>query len=358
MGIIDVNTVIGLDTGKKNSYCKAISSETGEVIREGRVNNKKEDFLSFAEGLPRPIRLVMEATGNWQYLHECWEGLSEEIQMAHPLKTKAIASARIKTDRIDADILAHLARADLIPQSYMPPREVRDLRELLRHRAFFVSLQTKVKNRIHSYLVKLGIEFSKTDLFGKAGMEWLKGLDIRQPFKRALKQDIKILEALKKEINEVTREIVKNARKDERAGLILPIRGIGEYTAMLVISEIGDIKRFPGPKQLVSFAGLCPSTFQSGEVCYHGKITKQGSKWLRWAMVEASQKYVKAPGKLGRLYRRIERRKGSKTARVAVAREILTSVYYCLKKGVKFEENPTRGNKILPRHAPLLHGHI
>jgi len=181
----------------------------------------------------------MEATGNWQYLHECWEGLSKEIQMAHPLKTKAIASARRKTDRIDADILAHLAREDLIPQSYMPPREVRDLRELLRHRAFFVSLQTKVKNRIHSCLVKLGIEFSKTDLFGKAGMEWLKGLDIRQPFKRALKQDIKILEALKKEINEVTGELVKNARIDERAELILPIRGIREYTTMLVIRKTG-----------------------------------------------------------------------------------------------------------------------
>ena len=133
----------------------------------------------------------MESTGNWAYLYECWEDLVEEVQLAHPLKTRAIASARIKTDRIDAKILADLGRADLVPQAYISPREVRDLREQLRHRAFLVSLQTKLKNRIHSALGKLGIRLPEvSDLFGKAGIAWLKSLELRDPFRSLVDQDL------------------------------------------------------------------------------------------------------------------------------------------------------------------------
>ena len=120
-------------------------------------------------------------------------GVGEEIQLAHPLKTKTIASATIKTDRIDATILAHLGRADLVPQAYIPPREVRDLREILRHRAFLVYLQTAVKNRIHSYLSKQGLEPPFTDLFGKSGLAWLRALEIREPYRSLLDQDLRIL---------------------------------------------------------------------------------------------------------------------------------------------------------------------
>ena len=359
MGLISAKTVIGMDVGRKSSWCEAISTETGEVLKEEKVSNRKEEFFSFIKELPRPIRLVMEATGNWQYLYDCWEDLVEEIQLAHPLKTKAIASAKIKTDRIDDGILAHLGRADLIPQAYIPPKEVRDLREILRHRIFMVALQTKVKNRIHSYLWKLGFETEETDLFGKTGISWLKNLNLRQPFKTMLEQDLKILEAIQQEIKKTTQEIEEIADEDPRVEFILPIRGIGKYSAMLILAEIGDINRFLSPKKLVSFSGLCPSTFQSGKVFYHGnRFTKEGSKWLRWILVEASQKYAKAPGRLGDLYRRIERKKGSKTARVAVAREILVCIYYCLKKGVVFEEDSKRVKRYLSQHAPLHSGRI
>jgi transposase len=356
MGLILAKTVIGMDIGKKYSWCEAVSTETGDVLKERRLTNRKEDFISFVETLPKPVRLVMEATGNSGYLYECWEDLVEEIQLAHPLKTKAIASAKIKTDRIDDGILAHLGMADLVPQAYFPPREVRDLREILRHRAFMVSLQTRVKNRIHSYLWKLGIETEDTDLFGKSGFSWLKGLETREPYRALLDQDLKILEALQQEIKHATQTIDRLAKEDPRAQLILPIKGIGKYSAMLILAEIGEIDRFPEPKKLVSFSGLCPSTFQSGKVSYHGKITKQGSKWLRWILVEAAQKYARAPGRLGNLFRRIEKKKGRKTAKVAVAREILVCIYHCLKKGVAFEETPKRVKRVESQHAPLVSG--
>ena len=354
MGLISAKTVIGMDSGKRYSWCEAISTETGKVLKEKMLTNSKEQFASFMETLPRPVRLVMEASGNSAYLYECWQDLVEEIQLAHPLKTKAIASAKIKTDRIDDGILAHLGMADLVPQAYFPPREVRDLREILRHWAFMVSLQTKVKNRIHSYLWKLGIETEQTDLFGKSGLVWLKGLETREPYLGLLEQDLKIMETFQKEIKAATQTIERLAKEDPRVELILPIRG--KYSAMLILAEIGEVERFPEPKKLVSFSGLCPSTFQSGRVAYHGKITKQGSKWLRWILVEAAQKYARAPGRLGDLFRRIEKKKGRKTAKVAVAREILVRIYHCLNKGVPFEETPKRVKRVESQHAPLVSG--
>jgi transposase len=356
METLQPQTVIGMDIGKKYSHCEAVDAQSGEVMKAQKLSNDPEGFQAFVEDLPRPIRLVMEATRNWSYLYESWEELVDEIQMAHPLKTKAIASARIKTDRIDAGILAHLGRADLVPQAYTPVREVRDLREVLRHRAFLVGLQTKIKNRIHSYLAKLGLDGEETDLFGKAGLTWLKGLELREPYRSLLDQDLRVMETVRQEIKQATQEIETLAEEDPRAEWIRPIRGIGPYSAMLILAEVGEVGRFPDPKKLVSFAGLCPSTHQSGGVCYHGRLTKQGSKWLRWILVEAAQHYAKAPGRLGNFYRRLSRRKGSKVARVALARELLVAIYHCLKKGVAFQEYPSREGKDRSQHAPTLAG--
>jgi transposase len=342
-----------MDSGKKYSWGNAVNAETGDVLKERKLTNDPESFQAFAEGLPRPIRLVMESTGNWAYLYECWEELVEEVQLAHPLKTRAIASARIKTDRIDAKILADLGRADLVPQAYISPREVRDLREQLRHRAFLVGLQTRLKNRIHAALGKLGINPPEvSDLFGKAGMAWLKGCELREPFRSLVDQDLRVLETVAQEIKQATQEIEALAKEDPRVEWIRPIRGIGPYSAMLILAEIGEIERFPAPKKLVSFAGLCPSTHQSGGTCYHGRLTKQGSKWLRWVLVEAAQHYAKAPGRLGHFYRRIAYRKGSKVARVALARELLVAIYYCLKKAVVFQEHPSSEGQDPSQHAP------
>jgi len=138
----------------------------------------------------------MEASGNSSYLCEGLEDLVEEIQIAHPLRTEAITSAKIETDRIDEGILADLGMADLVPQAYFPPREVRDLGEILRPRAFLVALQTRLKNRIHSYLWKLGIETEQTDIFGKSGLKWLRGLELREPYRGLSDQDLRVLEVL------------------------------------------------------------------------------------------------------------------------------------------------------------------
>lgn len=356
MASIAANTVIGMDIGLHHSWCEARTTASGPPLKEVRLPNSPEEFRVFVEDLPHPIRVVMEATGNWPYLYECWEPLVEEIQLAHPLKTKAIASARIKTDRIDKRILAQLGLADLVPQAYIPPREVRDLRDVLRHRAFLVTLQTRVKNRIHSYLWKLGFNHGQTDLFGKAGVAWLQTVELRAPFQTLVRQDLTVLATLQQEIKAATRTINQLAKTDARVAWLLPIRGIGTYSALLVLAEIGDITRFPEPKKLVAFAGLCPSTHQSGAVTYHGRLTKQGSTWLRWVLVEAAQRYAKAPGRLGTFYRRLARKKGPNTAKVAVARKLLVAVFHCLRHGIAFQEHPPKrvmsGKPPTPRMIP------
>lgn len=341
-------TVIGMDLGKHKSQIAVLGAED-KIPSTWRISNTPEEILGSLEGLERPIRVVMEACSNWAYFYELLEDKVDDIQLAHPLKTKAIAEARIKTDKIDAGILAQLGKADFVYKADIPSRETRDLREVLRHRAFLVRLRTKVKNRVHGYLTKLGIENPFTDLFGKKGLSWLEGLELRAPYRELINQDLKVLAAINGEIKKATEEIEDMAEKDARAELLLPIRGMGPYTAMLVVAEIGDIHRFPSARKLVSFAGLCPSTHQTGQTSYHGHLTKQGSKWLRWAMVEAAQHYSQAPGRLGHFYRRLGRKKGSKTARVALARKLLMLVYSCLKKGVAFKEDmgPTRSVLIL-----------
>jgi transposase len=337
-------TVVGWDLGKVSSYVTATNRDTGEIIREGKVPNTPGDIRAAVEGLPRPIRVVFEATGNWQATYELLEGHVEEMQMAHPLETKAIAHARIKTDKIDAATLAHLGRADLVPQSWIPPREVRDLREILRHRAFLVSLQTKVKNRIYTYLDKVGMAYPDVaDMFGKGGMAFLRSVEIREPYRFLMNRDLNVYERLHGEIEEVSAKIRAMAQEDPRAKFILPMRGLGPFSVMLILSEIGDIGRFPAPEQLVSYAGLCPATYQSGKSIRHGSITKRGSKWLRWILIEATIHYTRAGGRLGLFYQRMLRRKGVKVARVALARELLHSIFWCLKKGVVFKEVFARG---------------
>jgi transposase len=175
------------------------------------------------------------------------------VVLADPLKTKAIASARIKSDSVDARILAHLLRADLIPESYVPSREMRETRSLVRHRLSIVKVRTMVKNKIHVIIDRNGLKHEFSDLFGKAGISWLKELKLSSLDRLMLDNYLAHIESLERQTK----------RMDEDMRLLLSLTGIDVYTALLIKSEIGDIRRFPNYKKLVSWAGLAPSLHQS-----------------------------------------------------------------------------------------------
>jgi transposase len=226
-----------------------------------------------------------------------------------------------------------LLRTGFLPEAYVAPRELRDLRELLRHRATLTRMRSAVKNRVHAILAKHGIAREHSDLFGKGGREFLASLELRDAPRRRLDSLMSLICDFDREIQTTTQEIEERAKADDRVDVLTQIRGVGRYTAMLIIAEVGDITRFPTARHLCSWAGLAPSVRSSDGKARLGHITRQGSPALRWALVEAAQKITTGSGPLREKFERIAKRRGRKIAKVAVAREILTLSYYGLRDG-------------------------
>ena len=225
----------------------------------------------------------MESTGNlWVNLYEALEERGVSVVLANPLKMKAIASAKIKNDKVDARVLAYLLRGGLVAECYVPPKELRDLRALVRHRARLVRTRTAIKNRVHALLDRYGFKHGFSDLFGRSGLEWLRGLDLNPLDRLILDNQIEFVDCLNRLIGKVEKEILRRASLDEDVRLLLSLTGVGVYSALLIKSEIGDVRRFPNYKKLIAWAGLAPSLYQSGSIERHGRITKQGSRMLRW----------------------------------------------------------------------------
>jgi transposase len=324
---------VGIDLHRKRSHV-AVIDEQGELTLSRRIVNDRDTFLELL-GDPQDAEthVVLEATYGWEWLAELLEEAGYDLHLAHPLRTRAIASARVKTDAIDAKTLAHLLRTGFLPEAYIAPRELRDLRELLRHRATLTRMRSAVKNRVHAILAKHGIAREHSDLFGKGGREFLEQLQLRDAPRRRLDSLMSLICDFDREIDATTREIEEQAKADDRVDVLTQIRGVGRYTAMLIIAEIGDITRFPTARHVCSWAGLAPSVRSSDGKARLGHITRQGSPALRWALVEAAQKITTGSGPLRDKFERIAKRRGRKIAKVAVAREILTLAYYGLRDG-------------------------
>jgi len=286
------------------------------------------------ELLTPPVEVALEACSGWYWIVDGLEKMGARVHLAHPLKTKLIAESRVKTDKIDARALYDLLRTEFLPEAYIAPRKVREAREIHRHRAALVKIRTSVKNRVHSLLSKQGIFFSLTDIFGVKGRESLERmvLKLRPVYREELKRYLALIDWLDKEIKKIERKIRSLVKNNSLSELLMTIPGIGYYSAHLILSEIGDINRFSRPKKLISYAGLNPGVSQSGKHFHNLPITKQGNVWLRWVLIQDAPHAVRSDARLGRIYSRIAKRKGSNTAKVAVAREMLQAIYYVLKK--------------------------
>ncbi len=323
---------VGIDVGK--TKCRAaIMDEEGIMIDEFNFTNNLEGIQAFTSRFNAEDRAVMESTGSvWLKLYESLEEQHVPVALANPLKTKAIASAKIKNDKVDARILAHLLRSNLIAESYVPPKPLRELRNLLRHRASIVKIRTMVKNNVHALVDKYGYRHEFSDLFGRGGLDWLRTLQFDGSDRLMLSNHLDHLQNLNQQIQRVNEEIHSKACEDEDVRLLLSLTGVDVYTAMLIKSEIGNIDRFHDYKKLVSWAGLAPSLHQSGNVEYHGSITKQGSKMLRWIMVEAARVAVMNDPRIRSFYERVKHRRGDQKAIIAVANKMLKITWFMLTR--------------------------
>ena len=332
---------IGCDQHKH--YCLMVAvNEQGKCVSEEKIyHNNPTQLERYLSRVPSGSRIAIEACGFDAWLCDRIESYGHEVHLAHPLKTRAIAEAKIKTDILDARTLAKLMHGDLLAESYYAPGEVREKRYLLRYRQCLVVYRTGVKNRIHGLLHRQGIRSPGiSDLLGVQGLDWLKHVELPSIYRKALRGYLAVLDALKKQLNECEKEIKKILKEDPQARLLQTVPGVGKISAFLLLAEIGPLERFPSPEKLCSYAGIVPSYHQSGQVEYRGPITKQGNKFIRWILVEAAHIAVRKDPALKEFYQRIRYKKGTHKATVAVARKLLTYVYHILKRQEAYRYQP------------------
>jgi len=316
--------VCGLDVHKESTYATILNSD-GKVVNQTRMNNEK--VLSYLSHF-KVSKVAMESSNQVASLYRQLTQEGYSVIVSHPKKTRYIAEAKIKSDRVDSKAIAELARLDALPLAYMPDKETAILREKVRRRAFLVRERVKLRVKIKSILTYEGLKWpSDHGLFTQKGVGWLHGLDLD-----SVECYLRVLKPLDEEIKLLSKELRGIAEDDEEVKLLMSIPGIGYYSAVLMKSEIGDINRFPFSERLCSYAGLVPSTYASGNTVRHGGITKEGSRWLRWVMVEAAQAHVRMyDTAMTQSYHRIAERRGKKVAVVAVARRLLMCCYSVLK---------------------------
>lgn len=328
---------MGIDYHKQH-FVATMVDERGKVLSREKVSTDRHSIRKYLSRANRDgdVKAVMEACYGWEYFYDEASPLVEELLMAHPLKTRLIAEARIKTDSIDSESLAQLLRASLIPEAYAPPFETRDKKVLLRYRSSLTGFKVMIKNIIHSTLARNHIEdaafISLSDKFGKKGTSYLRAVKLRGNDTEILNHYLDLLEDIEEKMKLVEGRIRAVVRSDEICDLLKTLPGVGDIISMLIRYEVDNIERFVSAGKLCSYAGLVPRTYSSGKRTYQGRITKQGNKWLRWAMVEAAQRAIINDPGIKAFYFKVAEKKGSKLARVAVARKLLSIVYWLWKE--------------------------
>jgi len=317
----------GIDLHK--SFCQAIvCTSEGDVLKEGRIPTEQEDIEEFFSGL-ECLEIALEASTNYEYFYDLLESLGHHVVVAHPLKTRMIADAKVKTDKRDARILAELLRGDLLPTSYVPPKEQRELRHLVRHRIALGRLRGRLKTQIKTELRRKNIKYHEgANCFTEKGKA-----ELRRLHNPMVDSYLTIYEVVEDELKKMDRVIAEAGARYEEVKFLTSITGIGVYSALVIYSEIGDGSRFPTEDNVFSYAGFIPRVHQTGNEQYYGRITKEGSKYLRWILVEAARIHVQwcQESKITKHYEKIKRKRGEKIAIVAAARKLLQVIYHMLK---------------------------
>jgi len=287
--------------------------------------------------LPKGSKIALEAMGSWWWMVDLAQKTGHEVFLSHPKQTKAIASARLKSDKVDALMLAKLLKADLLPTVWIPPEYQRHLRELLTHRARLVRQRTAVINELRAVYAKRNIDPQAK--LGRvrpsvAGAEDLSGYG-----PRIVGEDVELLGFINRQIGGLDKELTKIALEDAQSKRLMTIPGVGPVSAVAVSCWIGEIARFSNAKKLASYFGLAPRVRQSAETERHGHITKEGNRMVRWLVIQAALVHTrrgKAPSR--KHYLGVLRRRGKQIARVAVANKILGAIFHMMKEQIDYHE--------------------
>ena len=331
----------GLDLSRqKLEVC--VLNEEGRTVETLAVGPDADALHTLAARISRygePVSAAIESMTGARFVHDQLELCGWEVDIADAVKAKGLAPLAAKTDKIDAHVLAELARRDLVPAIWLPDPSVRAERERARFRLHLVRHRTALKNRIHATLMSFGHRVPVSDLFGLRGRELLAGLELPEPWATTLERSIALVDELDGEIARCEEELRRLGADHPYVPLLMTIPGIRWILGYTIASEIGDISRFASPKKLAGYTGLCPRVYQSGGVNRRGALTKTGPKYLRWALIEAATQAIRDP-RYGKQYQRTKRRlgkqRGSKIARIELAREISSAIWYMLTRQEPF----------------------
>ncbi len=325
--------IVGLDIHKEMSYA-TLTNDSGCILERKKAPSTYDGICTLLDGVPRGSEIALEATSPALSIYSQLEAMGYKPHRANPRKVKVIAESKLKSDKADSEALARLLMMNWLPEAYVPDEHIQKFRELTRTRRSFKSMETKCKNSIHAELIRNRIVIEKP--FTLAGMR-----ELERPGNWKIDLFLKEMENIRTTIRELDSKIEKEAQSTKQCGLLMSIPGIGSYSALLIYPETGDSSRFPSSNKLCVYAGLVPSTWQSYDTVYHGRITKQGSKLLRWILIECTHVHMKtAPhSTVSNFYRHPVKGKGKKRATVAAAAKLLNVIYWVLREGREYRGN-------------------
>lgn len=320
---------VGIDLHRRRSVIVRMS-QAGEVLESTRILNDAERLASVLGRAGEAPEVVMEATYGWYWAADVIMQMGASLHLAHPLGVKAFEYRRVKNDERDACDLADLLRMGRLPEAWIAPPATRELRELVRHRAKLVALRSHCKAEVHAVLAKCGVQVSMSDLFGVAGSDLLTRVELPGIYRGRIDSLRRLMDALEFEIDLFAGIVRTRLVTDPGYTAVRTIPGIGQTLAAVFVAEIGDVHRFAGPDKLACWAGLTPKHHESDTHVRRGRITKQGSRLVRWAAVESVQMLPKTKA-IGAFRDQVAARRGRNIAVVAAARKQLGHVYYALR---------------------------
>jgi transposase len=331
----------GLDLSRKRLDFHLLDGE-GATVEVGAAPPDADGLFQLSERVARhgaPISAAIESMNGARFVHDRLELQGWQVEIADAQKAKGLAPLACKTDRIDAWVLAELARRDLVPAIWLPDLRVRAERERARWRLHLVRHRSSLKQRVHAVLLTHGKPCPVADLFGVRGRKLLAELGLPEPWQQTIQASLRLIDELEREIAGCERELQRLGADHRYVPLLLTVPGIGWVLAYTIAAELGDINRFPTPRKLAGYSGLCPRVYQSGERDHRGPLSKQGPRYLRWALVEAATHACMHPAYKDRYQTtkaRIGKQRGAKAAQVDLARRLAEAIWHMLTRDEAF----------------------
>jgi len=321
---------VGIDLHRRSATVHRMSAD-GEVLGVSRIAVQPLELMEAIDKAGPEPEVVMESTYGWYWAADVLSEMGARVHLAHALGNNW-GNRRVKNDQRDAQDLAAMLRLGRLSEAWIAPPAVRELRELVRYRFRLTKFRTSCKAQVHAVMAKNGVLPTRLDMWGPGGTAQLDALELPGAYAYRIESLRDLIIYFDREITDLDGRIHAELKNDPGYKAVQNIQGVGRVLAAVFVAEIGDVSRFPDAEHLCSWAGMTPKHRESDEKVTRGKISKQGSPLLRWAAIEAISKYRGGP-KLRADYDRIAATRGRFKARVAVARKLLTLVFYGLRDG-------------------------